>query len=385
MDFFRRIADWPSPTVKKIWRIFRPVLVILIGAAVTYGLFTFALNYVLQKYVMPVDSGDATPIEFVVQSNDSASQIANMLYSAGGEEGHGLIANKAVFKIYVDFAGKANKLKAGTYILSRNMGIGQIVDILTEGNPPKQTLKFKIQEGHTILRILSSLKEAGLTVDETEFLALCNDREQYAKYFLETVPENTPEHTRDYMLEGYLFPDTYEAYIDADANAIISRMLSRFNEIFTASYVERAAELNMTIDEVVTLASVIEREASADTDFAKVAAVFHNRLNKGQKLESCATLQYVHKDQPPKLEYTQEERSVKSGYNTYLNSGLPVGPIGNPGKKAIEAALYPDETFIEEGYLYFCTKDPNDENKELAFAKTYEEHQKNVETYRKYW
>lgn len=375
--------NWPSPTVKKAWRIVRPLLILTVSLAITYGVISYAFNFVMDRYINPVNSDDATPIEVTVQSNDSASKIASVLYEAGGEEGNGLISNKAVFKIYIDFVGKANKLQAGTYILSRNMDIPQIVDILTTETAESaiRTIRYRVPEGSTIYGVVKALNDAGLTIDEKEFLALCNDREKFDVYFQEKIPEGDG---RDFLLEGYLFPDTYDAYSNAKPETIITRMLVRFNEIFTAEYIERAQELDMTIDEVVTLASIIEREASADTDFPKVSAVFHNRLRAEQKLESCATLQYVHKDQPPKLEYTAEEQRTPSAYNTYLNAGLPVGPISNPSKRALEAALYPDETFIGEDYRYFCTQNP-EETKELVFAKTYEEHQENVAKYRQYW
>ena len=179
-----------------------------------------------------------------------------------------------------------------------------------------------------------------------------------------------------------MFPDTYEAYIDAGAETIINRMLLRFNNIFSEEYVTRAQELNMTIDEVVTLASMIEREAAVEGDFAKVSAVFHNRLKAEQKLESCATLQYVHLTN--KYEYNAEERATPSPYNTYLYAGLPAGPVCNPGKRAIEAALWPNEEYLSEDYRFFCNMElPR--NKALAFAKTLREHEENLSKYRKYW
>lgn len=147
----------------------------------------------------------------------------------------------------------------------------------------------------------------------------------------------------------------------------------------------------MTMDQVVTLASLIEREAQVDTDFAKVSAVFHNRLKEGMRLESCASLSYVLNVR--KYTFTATELATESPYNTYRNAGLPIGPISNPGKLAIEAALYPNEEFLEEGYLYFCNgklevKNPDGtvtHDYALVFDKTYEEHQKHVLEYQQYW
>ncbi len=131
---------------------------------------------------------------------------------------------------------------------------------------------------------------------------------------------------------------------------------------------------------MVKMASLIEREAKPK-DFKKVAACFYNRLEDGQNLESCATLQYYLR--LDKYVFNEEERATDTQYNTYKNGGLPLGPIANPGKQAMEAALYPSEEYLNEGYKYFCLKDP--ETGELAFAKTYEEHLANVEKYSSSW
>ena len=373
---------WPSPTIKKIWRYVRPVAVVALSLVITFTIFYKALDYVLNRYIRPVDVSDSTPIALVVEKSDSASRVASKLFNACGDGTPGLIANTAVFKVYVDFVGKANKLKAGTYVLSKNMDIPEIVDIICEGNPARQTVKFTVQEGFTISGILWALQQAGVKMDSDEFLNLCNDKQAFTQYeFLAAAAERDGKK-RDYWLEGYLFPDTYEVYVDATPEEIINKMLIRFNDIFTDEYLDRAKELNMSIDDVLTLASIIEREASVAEDFKRVSAVFHNRLEDDQKLESCASLQYVLKEN--KYVYSDEEKATDSPYNTYLYSGLPAGPISNPGKLAIEAALYPDEEYVEEDYRYFCNMDLP-ENKSLIFARTYEEHLKNIDKYSKYW
>ena len=135
----------------------------------------------------------------------------------------------------------------------------------------------------------------------------------------------------------------------------------------------------MTIDQVMTLASMIEWEA-LPADYSKVSAVFYNRLGIDQPLESCATMRYVTGEK--KTAYTDVELEIDDPYNTYKYAGLPLGPVCNPGKKAIDAALYPDESFEEEGYLYFCNK--ADDSGSLAFAVTYEEHLDNKAAWEAY-
>ena len=280
----------------------------------------------------------------------------------------------------MDFVGKANSLKAGTYILSKNMSIKEIVNILEEGVPARTAVRVLIPEGYTVEAIADVLTEQGVLTEASTFKTLCKTTDAFSKYNF--LSELTGEEDRMYALEGYLFPDTYEFYLGSAAEEVIDRLLTRYYEIYSGEYVDRAAEIGMTRDQVMILASIIEREARADEDFAKVSAVFHNRLKAGMKLESCATLSYA--TGTNRLSFTAQEMAIVSPYNTYLNSGLPIGPICNPGDAAIRAALYPNEEYLEEGYLYFCNANPNESSK-LLFSKTYEEHQANVDKYSKYW
>lgn len=366
---------------RQIWRTVRPAVVLLVSAVAVFFVARFTVNYVLSNFINPVDINDATPIEVVIPKSSSASTIARILYNARGEDEEGLIPNTAVFKVYVDFVGKANKMQPGTYILSRNMTLKQIVDIICEGNPPKSTVKFTIPEGYTIADIARVLIEKGLIENEKELFDVCVSGASFETFaFISNIAENGGN--RRFVLEGYLFPDTYEAFVDSSVDSIIIRMLNRFNEIYSDEYVARAGELGMTMDQVITLASLIEREAQVDSDFAKVSAVFHNRLKSDMPLQSCASLSYVLNVK--KYTFTESELATESPYNTYLNRGLPVGPISNPGKAAIEAALYPNEEFLSEQYLYFCNGNLK-ESAELVFAKTYEEHQANVMQYQQFW
>ena len=378
----RKLRDNPTwQRIKRIWWKLSPILAALCAVAIVFFLLKFAGEYIVKRYVKPVDPDDPTPIEVVIPRGSGASAIAKILYEAGGEGETGLIRNKAIFKVYVDFKGKSSGLKAGTYILSRNMSISQIVDIICTGNPPRETVKFTMSEGMTVEGIAAKLVDLGILASPDRFLELCRSGEEFAGsyQFIKTiVDEGRPG--RLYMLEGYLFPDTYEVYADASEEEIIVKMLDRFNDIYARKYVERAEELELSLDDVVVLASMIEKEAK-QFDFAKVSAVFHGRLALDMALGSDATLGYVLKTNS--MEFTQEELENDSPYNTYKFKGLPAGPISNPGLAAIEAVLYPDEQFMEEGYLYFCLMDSS--TGALAFAKTAEEHAENVARYKPYW
>ena len=367
----------------RFWLSIRPAVVLLVSLVVVFFIARGTVNYVLSKYIEPVDRNDATPIEVTIPTSSSASSIARILYGACGYEKDGLITSTAAFKVYVDFVGKANSLKAGTYVLSKNMSIKQIVEELCEGNAPKATVKFTIPEGYTIEGIAKVLMEKGLITSESQLYDAVKSGSAFMNFaFIADAAATQNASARSYMMEGYLFPDTYEVYADASVETILIKMLNRFNDVYSEEYITRAQQLGMTMDQVITLASLIEREAAAPDDFAKVSAVFHNRLNQDMPLQSCASLSYALGI--TKYVFNAQEQATESLYNTYQYKGLPVGPVCNPGKAAIEAALYPNEEFLTEGYLFFCNQNPK-ETSALVFAKTYEEHQQNVEKYQQYW
>lgn len=359
--------------LRKIWKAVRPLLVVILSVSIALAGVYAGVKILYNKYIMPMDSNDATPIEIVIPSGYGTSSIGKLLYESG------LISNKAVFKIYVDFLGKSSNMKAGTYILSKNMDIPQMVDIICEGNPPRETMKITITEGTSVRDIGKQLVSLGLLDNPNEFYELCKTGSSFTEYSFITEIEDNPDEARKYKLEGYLFPSTYEVYVDSSPKFLINKMLLGFHTTFTSEYAARAAELGMTIDEVITLASLIEREAKT-ADFARVSAVFHNRLTDDMTLGSDAPLRYIFDENT--LQFTSEQMESLSLYNTHVYKGLPLGPITNPGEDAIIAALYPDEEFLGV-YYYFCLKDS--ETGELVFAKTLREHQKNVEKYRPNW
>jgi UPF0755 protein len=276
-----------------------------------------------------------------------------------------------------------SKLIAGTYELSSDMTMDEIIAILGAGDGGREVIAVTFTEGMTVENMADVLVKSGI-FDETEkleFLDLCNDAKAFSDYeFIKAITTSSNVHSREYLLEGYLFPDTYEFYVDETPQNIIERLLNRFDSIFTLSYEDRAQDLDMSIDEIMTLASMIEWEALPQ-DYAKVSSVFYNRLSNDMTLDSCATMRYVTGEK--KYVYTAIELEIDSPYNTYMYKGLPVGPVANPGQKAIEAALSPDTEFLEGGYLYFCSK--GDDTGELAFAKTLDEHNANVEMYKEFW
>ncbi len=357
------------------WQIVRPFSIFLCACVLAAGILATAWKYAFEHYIMPPDPTDATEVEFVIKRGSSVSSIARQLKEAD------LVRNKGVFQYLSEFIGKGHQLKAGTYTLSRSMTLTEIIDILSAGDGGTDVMTFTVVEGLSVESIAKSLVEQKVFSSPDRFLELCKTGEGLTeKYdFIKDVAEANDEG-RVYALEGYLYPDTYEIYVGSSEETVIGKMLDRMNVIYGVTYRDRALELNLDMDEVLTLASIIEKEGKPAT-FAKVSAVFHNRLKENMALGSDVTVQYALGIK--RLVLTKDELNVESKYNTYLNKGLPVGAICNPGNGAIEAALYPDAETLEDGYLYFTLADP--ETGELIFSKTLEEHNAAVETYRPLW
>lgn len=372
-----RSSNQNTVSRKRAWQFFRPFVVVALSVLLVVTFVFLAVRYVLSHFVYPVDEDDTTPIEVVIPNGASASSIASLLFNARGEDEKGLIVSTASFKIYVDFVGKANSLQAGTYLFSRNMSIPEIVDILCEGSTAA-AVRVTVPEGYTVEAMAALFVQQNILSDPSEFLSLCANGDGLEQYAF--LPAPAPGVR--YRLEGYLFPDTYEFSPNSSARAVVEKMLGRYAEVFTGTYEKRAAELGLSVQNVTVLASIIEKEAAEADDFARVSGVFHNRLRTGMALESCATLSYALGVR--KLAFSTEEIVTDSPYNTYHTVGLPAGAICSPGLRAIEAALYPNETYLSEGYLFFCNADPS-VTRALLFSRTYEEHQQKVQTYSKYW
>lgn len=355
------------------WVFFRPVVIAAISLVVVALTVFYGYDYFKEKYFLPVDVNDSAPITVEIEKASSLTTIAQRLYDSG------VIRDKNVFKLYADFSDMSYKLKAGTYELSKNMTFDDIIYTLMKGQAASPVTNVTLTEGMTLQTMAETLVNKGALKDYTKFLALCRDASDYTDYsFIADVVNKNDDRTYD--LEGYLFPDTYQLFTNSSEDVIIRKQLDRFDEIFTSDYIAKAEERGLTIDQVITLASVIEKEG-LPKDFKRISAVFYNRLAEDMPLQSDATLQYI--TGLKKLIYNEDEKATESPYNTYENKGLPVGPICNPSKDAIEAALYPEQQFIDEGYFYFSLTTP--ETGALVFAKTLDEHNENLDEWQPFW
>ena len=399
-----------------LWHMLRPVLIFLCALIIVVGLVSTAWTKLYEEFLMPPEPNNPNTYAFEIQQGESLSSISKNLQKAN------LVRSSSIFKYVVQFTSTASDIRYGTYYLSPSMEISDIVHELTS-NVTTTERTITIIPGWTVENVAEYLVDVGALENTDEFLSLCNQPEKFIDYCypLREAYENGTLTGRKYALEGYLAPDTYRVFSTASAESIIQRLVSQTNTVVDGVYYsdtnselseDQAAMTNadgtittvdedgneitvvptpapttgtfkttLSMDETLILASIIEREAGTTSDYAKVSAVFHNRLLRSWNLDSDATISYALGIN--RLNLSDEELSTNSAYNTYQNSGLPVGPICNPSKAALSAALHPDEEFMNDGYMYFCSGDP--EKNELIFAHTEAEHSANVSQYRQLW
>jgi UPF0755 protein len=278
----------------------------------------------------------------------------------------GLISDAELFKRYVQYKGLDAGLEAGEFTLRKTMTIPQIAQALQEARRPEQIVT--VREGLRLEEIAAEVAQQ-TTIAEDAFLQLATTgwRDQgYSFRFLSALPA-------DATLEGFLFPDTYRLPENPTAADLVERMLSTFGERVTPRVEAAGARRGMSLYQVVTLASVVEREAVVDEERPVIAGVYHNRLEFGWTLDACPTVQYA-LGSPGNWwpRFTLEATTTSSPYNTYQNLGLPPGPICSPGLASIKAAAEPADT----DYFFFladCTKDDGSH----LFAVTEDEHYAN--------
>jgi len=297
----------------------------------------------------------------VIPSGHSTAQIADELGRRG------LIRSPLAFRGWALVTGRAGKLKAGEYSFGYSLAATRIMDKLARGQVLLHPVT--IPEGYNVAQITTLLASSGFA-DPAAFQAALSDAAVSG-----IVPEEwLPARTRliRQPLEGYLFPDTYGLYRGITEAEIVRVMVSRLKASFPSRLEARAAELGMSVSEVLTLASIIEKEARHVAEREIISGVYHNRLRVGMKLDACPTVRYVMRD--PLGPITEREMAIDSPYNTYVYGGLPPGPICSPGLASIEAALYPAKV----DYFYFVAK-PDGTH---AFSRTYAEHLANIRKYR---
>ena len=285
----------------------------------------------------------------------------------------GLIKQKLFCKFYLDFIqifthGKDPDYLSGVYYPESNLGLEGLLNEFKASNKEKDTKWLVFPEGWTIYQIIDRINAAGVCSRDEMLAALKNSEFEYE--FLKDIPDNS---NRTFTLEGYLRPDTYEFFVDSDANSVIRKLVQNSENNWTEEYEKRAAELGYTRDEIIIIASIIQAEAADSEQMGMISAVIHNRLDKNSglpKLQCDSTKDYIKKKVSGNVT-DGEETTLLSHYDTYRIDGLPPGPICNPGEDAILAALYPDEDYSD--YYYFR----HDVRGTIYMAKTSDEHREN--------
>lgn len=287
----------------------------------------------------------------IIKQNSGAKAIASALESSG------VIKNKIFFVNFIKNKDVATKLKPGTYKFGPgNVSFDEILEKLLDGEK-EEYFTVTIPEGYTVVQIAKLFADKGVTTEE-KFLEYATNLELPYEY----IPKGN-----DYrQLEGFLFPDTYQIPISWNEEKIIDMLLAEFDKHWTVEFDNRAKELELSVNEIITIASLIEREAKVDSERPLISSVIHNRIKKGMLLQIDATVQYLLPKQKERLLYKDLE--VDSPYNTYKYAGLPPTAIAAPGLACIEAALYPEDT----EYYYYRAKVSG--NGEHWFTKTFEEH-----------
>lgn len=336
----------------------------LSGAAI-YAIFVIGVSallacigWVAANDVLALNKPEKTAT-ITITNDDSFGDVAEKL------KDEGLIEYKFLFNLFATFTRSKDDVVAGTFTLNTDMDYRALLSGMSANSATRATVTVTIPEGYTVDQIFTLLEEKGVaSVEDLQDMAANQD---YAFSFLQDL------ELGDYhRLEGYLYPDTYEFTTPQNPLYVINKMLVRFDEQFTDAMRQEVADSGRTIHEIITIASMIEKETDGN-DRADIASVIYNRLNNPSGgtqgyLQIDATLAYINGGKVP----TEADKSIDSPYNTYLYKGLPAGPISNPGLESIKAAMNPNST----SYYYYALGDDGVHH----FFKTLREQQNFIAT-----
>lgn len=349
--------------ISDIFRMFfrtykKNIAVITVFLVVLISLTIFALTVPF----LAKDRSDQELYKIEIPQGASASRIAQILYSGK------MIQSRLSFKIFVSLFGFGSELKAGIYYLSPSMDNAQIVSIFASGRAAGGEKRVTIPEGSSIYKIARILERNNIKVTDgdVEYLATSGLTDDLRlKYpFLSQVPTRS--------LEGYLFPDTYLLPPSIGISRLTEMMLDRFSQVAIPVFAHSKAG-KYDLHQILTLASIVEKESQKDEERPMVSSVFHNRLDRGIALRADPTVKYILENPTKRVFFA--DLKTDSPYNTYLYRGLPPGPICSPGLASIKAALEPART----DYLYFVSNGDGTH----TFSRTWEEHSQAAERFRR--
>lgn len=330
-----------------------------IGTVVVLCIAAAGIAYMILSARMetPFSQTAASERIFIVEKGDNTKTIAVRL------EQEGFIADAFLFEFYAWNSRLSHALQAGKYLLSASLSPKNIADKIARGDVARDTISITIPEGFTMRDIEDRLRGAGLFKNETKQFAELTIGDFQKKYpFLFDAPAHA-------LLEGYLFPDTYKFEKDVSINAVAERMLDNFGRKMDVTLRGEITRQGKSISNIVTMASIIQKEVITTEDMKMVSGVLWHRIAIDMPLQVDASVSYALN----KNDLTRDNLMINSPYNTYLYKGLPKGPVGNPGKEALLAAIYPTQS----DYLFYLSKP----TKETVFSRTLKEHNAAVAKY----
>lgn len=338
------------------------VIAILFGIVLLVGV-ALGGSFLWDAYALSPDKG-ASEVTVTVSPGASVDAIATQL------EESGVITSRFFFKTYVKLAGAQSLLQAGEFVLRPGMSFRSVVEKLSRAE--SKEAQVTIPEGYTSAQISATVDAALENVSSTSWDVIVRNPSQLevGQKFLSGIPSGQG-------LEGYLFPDTYRFRADADAKTVAETMVLTLSRRLAENEIVVPGHLVMpnglTLHELITFASIVEREVRSPEDMARVAGIFFTRLKIGMALQADSTVNYITGKRDSAISLADSR--IESPYNTYIHLGLPPGPISNPGMNAIRAVLSP----VDSDYLYFLTTPEG----EVVYAKTFDEHVANKYRYLK--
>jgi UPF0755 protein len=347
--------------------LLRSIVYIVVIVVIAAFISVFVINIGNDVFAF-VKSDDVIEVE--IPDDPDVGDIADVLYE------NGIIKYPSVFKLYAKVKSKDSGFltdnDGSVFYVSPSMNYDQLLSSFKEQVDNSRSW-ITIPEGYTVDEIIDLMLSYGIGGSKEDYVDVINNGE-FDYWFVQELEDTGWSGDRYYRLEGYLFPDTYEFYNSSSAYTVVNKLLKRFDEVYVDDYKTQAEKLGLTTDQVVILASIIEKEAGNASDYRNVSSVLHNRLNNPTMypyLESDATIMYAIQHDTGERPKTLEGTDYESPYNTYKNKGYPPGPIANPSASALRFAISPADT----NYYYFYSGSGG----YTYFASTYAEHQRNIE------
>lgn len=354
-DTKRDIRKKETSIIKKIMKYFMIALLVIVLVG---GFFTW--NYIKGE-TQPVDTAQTELVSFEIEQGASVKEVSKAL------EKEGIIRNSKLFNFYLKFKNVSG-FKSGLYHVSKSMTLDEIIAELSgQGKDKDQNAtKVLIREGEQLTEIAKEV-EKSTKYSAEDFMAKVQD-EDFLRYLVQKFPKLLTQsyngYQVKYVLEGYLFPATYDMNDSKTLQMLITEMVAKTDEVMS-KYYDKILASDYTLQEIMAMASLIEKEGTKLEDRKKISSVFHNRIKENMKLQTDVSVQYALGEHKEALSF--EDLEVDSPYNLYQNYGVGPGPYNSPSEDSIVAALEPEKT----DYLYFLA---DIHTKEIYYAKTYEEH-----------